>query len=269
MQVTPEQKERVADFFSSYQLQLIHALEQVDGKARFQLSTWDYQQGGGSGRMGVARGEEMEKAGVNFSRVWGKQFPSQEEKYKGKDFFATGISTITHMYNPHAPIGHMNVRLVEAGGNAWFGGGADLTPCFPYEEDTMEFHRALQKACDAYHPDAYAKYSKWCDAYFYIPHRKSARGVGGIFFDELDEADFESMFAFVQATAQAYLEVFPGILQRRKIMPFTPDEKEQQLRWRGRYVEFNLLYDRGTKFGLLSGGNTEAILVSLPPVVKW
>ena len=269
MQVTSAQKERAVEFFSSYQLQLIHALEQVDGKATFQLSTWDYQQGAGSGRMGVMRGEKVEKAGVNFSRVWGDQFPSQEEKFKGKSFFATGISTIAHMFNPHAPIGHMNVRLIEAGGNAWFGGGADLTPCFPYEEDTLAFHHALKKACESYHLEAYIKYSKWCDAYFYLPHRKSIRGVGGIFFDDLDDGDFEGMFAFVQATAQAYLEVFPMILHRRKELPFTQEEKEQQLRWRGRYVEFNLLYDRGTKFGLLSGGNTEAILVSLPPVVTW
>ena len=269
MYVTSSQKERVAEFFANYQLRLIHALEQVDGAASFGLSSWDYQQGGGSGRMGVLRGEQVEKAGVNFSRVWGTQFPSQEEKFKGKKFFASGISTIAHMYNPHAPIGHMNVRLVEAEENAWFGGGADLTPCIPYEEDTRAFHKALQKACDTYHPDAYSKYTKWCDTYFYIPHRKSPRGVGGIFFDDLDDGDFEGMFAFIQATAQAYLEVFPAILQKRKNAPFTQEEKEHQLRWRGRYVEFNLLYDRGTKFGLLSGGNPEAILVSLPPVVKW
>jgi len=269
MKVTDAQKEKAVEFFASYQLKLAQALEVVEGKGAFSLSSWTYQNGEGGGRMGVFRGDHVEKTGVNFSRVAGAQFPSQEPKYKGKSFFASGISTITHMYNPHAPIAHMNVRLVEAEGNAWFGGGADLTPSIPYEEDTTQFHAAFKQACDGYHPEAYARYTKWCDEYFYLPHRKSIRGVGGIFFDDLDDGDFERMFAFVQATAYAYLEVYPSILERRKSMAFTEAQKEHQLHWRGRYVEFNLLYDRGTKFGLLSGGNPEAILVSMPPVVKW
>jgi coproporphyrinogen III oxidase len=265
--ISEAQKAYAISFFKDVQNRLLQKFEQVDGHSKAERKPWQRPEGGG-GIIGVLRGQHVEKAGANFSEVHGENYPALEEAYKGLPFFASGVSTITHMMNPYAPIGHMNVRLITVGNTFWLGGGADLTPFIPFQEDTDAFHDSLRKACASQGSDAYKKYSAWCDEYFYIPHRKSIRGVGGIFFDHL-KGDFDLLFPFVQATANAYVDVFPMILNRRKSMEYTAEEKDKQLYWRGRYAEFNLAIDRGTKFGLMTNGNTEAIFVSLPPVVKW
>lgn len=223
----------------------------------------------GGGTMGVIRGAVVEKAGVNVSKVMGDEYPAIEGEYKGKPFSANGVSTITHMHNPYAPIGHMNVRLLEVGTDFWVGGGADMTPFKQFDDDTREFHMALENACvQTVGRAEYERFKAWCDEYFYIPHRKSIRGVGGVFFDYI-KGDFAKLFDLTSLVADAYATVFPKILARRAATPYHADDKEGQLYWRGRYAEFNLVYDRGTKFGLMTGGNTDAIFVSLPPVVKW
>ncbi len=220
---------------------------------------------------GVMKGKVFEKVGVNVSTVGGS-FEGDFAKTihgAGEDpsFFATGISLVAHMANPHVPAVHMNTRFL-CTTKRWFGGGADLNPPIPVEEDTAEFHAVLKAACDAHDPDYYPRFRKWADDYFYIPHRKVHRGVGGIFYDHL-EADWDADFAFTQDVGRAFLDAFPRIVRRRMHAPFTEADKAQQLEWRGRYAEFNLIYDRGTLFGLKTGGNVDAILMSLPPVAAW
>jgi coproporphyrinogen III oxidase len=273
MGLTDAQRSEAIEHYRSVQAALAAAFEQVDGAARFERKSWDKGanpsgRASGGGTMGVIRGQVVEKAGANVSAVWGDSYPALEGEHKDKPYFAAGVSTITHMYNPHAPIAHMNVRVLEVGDTFWFGGGADLTPFIRYDEDTREFHAALEAACRTLGADVYAKYKQWCAEYFYIPHRQSERGVGGIFFDYL-KGEFAEILAFQRAVTAAYVETYPRILERRKSLPFTDEQKEGQLYWRGRYAEFNLAYDRGTRFGLMTGGNTEAIFVSMPPVVKW
>ncbi len=273
MKLRDHEKDQALALFRSVQARLARAFEEIDGKAKVEFKSWDRPANpsgtsGGGGTMGVIRGEVVEKAGANVSRVIGDRYPAIEGQHKDKPFFAAGVSTITHMYNPHAPIAHMNVRLLEVGDTFWVGGGADLTPFKQYREDTEDFHLALKNACAGRGAGVYEKYKAWCDEYFYIPHRQSIRGVGGIFFDYL-EGEFSELLSFLEAVSSAYVTVYPEILKRRAHLPFTEEDKEGQLRWRARYAEFNLVYDRGTKFGLLSGGNTEAIFVSMPPVVKW
>lgn len=266
--ITDAQKEEAKLFFQDLQSKLIQAFEQVDGQAKGESKEWQRPEGGG-GKMCTIRGEVIEKAGANFSEVHGEKYPAIEGEYKDKPFWAAGVSTITHMMNPHAPIGHMNLRLICVDQkHFWFGGGGDLTPFIEYPEDTELFHQNFKKACDLFSPDSYEKYSKWCEEYFYIKHRKSPRGVGGVFFDYL-KGDFDTVFAFVKSIGLAYLESFIEILNRRKAIDYTEQQKIDQEYWRGRYVEFNLLYDRGTRFGLMTGGNIEAIFVSLPPRVRW
>ena len=268
MAITDDQRNSAVDYFKNVQTRLLEAFEQIDGTAKAETKEWE-RPGGGGGRMGVIRGKVVEKAGANVSVVHGEKYPNMESEFAGKPFFASGVSTITHMQNPYAPIGHMNVRIFTVGDTFWFGGGADLTPFMKFDEDTELFHNSLRDACKKHaDPKAYEKYSKWCDEYFYIKHRKSVRGVGGIFFDHL-KGQFNEIFPFVKATADAYVKTFPEILNKRKVTPYTEEEKDGQLYWRGRYAEFNLVYDRGTKFGLESDGNIEAIFVSMPPVVKW
>ena len=262
-----EQKQDLKDALSHYQKTLCRSLEQVDEKTSFIAKNWRHKESGG-GTMMTLRGDIVEKAGVNLSSLAGKQYPSLEAQYANKPFFACGLSTNTNKKNPHAPIGHMNVRLIAVDNKFWIGGGADLTPCITYENDTSDFHLALKKCCDSFKPGSYTDYSKWCEDYFFIPHRKSPRGVGGIFFDYVT-GEFEALLCFLKQLADTYTTIYPEILQRRKNMPYSEEEKEAQLYWRGRYVEFNLLYDRGTKFGLMNSGNIDAIFVSLPPVVKW
>ena len=230
----------------------------------------------GGGTRGVMKGRVFEKVGVNVSTVNGafaKDFAGTVNGASAEQngFTATGISLVAHMANPHVPAVHMNTRFLVTT-KAWFGGGADLNPPIPYDDDTAEFHAAFKAACDGFAPDAYERYKAWADEYFYIPHRGVHRGVGGIFYDHLecaDEATWDANFAFTQAVGQAFLAVYPRIVRRRLGLPWSEADKARQLEWRGRYAEFNLVYDRGTLFGLKTGGNIDAILMSLPPEATW
>ena len=257
------------------------AIEREAGSdAKFEYTPWNRetadQSEGGGGVRGVMKGQVFEKVGVNVSTVSGDFAPGFAQTIHGADeanpgFTATGISLVAHMANPHVPAVHMNTRFLTTS-KAWFGGGADLNPPLPYEEDTAEFHAAFRAACMGHNPTYYDKFSKWAEEYFFIPHRGVARGVGGIFYDHLecaDEAEFERNFAFTRDVGEAFLDVFPKIVRRRMGHKFTKADKAQQLEWRGRYAEFNLVYDRGTLFGLRTGGNIDAILMSLPPEATW
>lgn len=259
------------------------AIEREAGSdAAFQYTPWKRAavEGGegetGGGTRGVMKGKVFEKVGVNISTVAGglaKDFAAtiNGASAEQNQFSATGISLVAHMANPHVPAVHMNTRFLTTT-KAWFGGGADLNPPLPYDEDTAEFHAELKAACDAHGADYYERFKAWADEYFYIPHRQVHRGVGGIFYDHLecaDEAAWEANFAFTKAVGEAFLAVFPRLVRRRMGMDFTPADKAQQLEWRGRYAEFNLVYDRGTLFGLKTGGNIDAILMSLPPEATW
>ena len=258
------------------------AIEREAGSdASFSYTPWDREAEGtapgegGGGVRGVMTGKVFEKVGVNVSTVGGEFAPDFAASIHGAgedpSFFATGISLVAHMANPHVPAVHMNTRFL-ATTKRWFGGGADLNPPIPYQEDTDAFHARFRAACAPYGPDVYERYAKWAEDYFYIPHRGVHRGVGGIFYDHLecgDDGEFDRNFAFTQAVGEAFLDIFPQIVRRRMGLPFTEAEREEQLLWRGRYAEFNLVYDRGTLFGLKTGGNIDAILMSLPPLAKW
>jgi coproporphyrinogen III oxidase len=243
--------------------------------AGFVYTAWnrdnDPDAAGGGGVMGVMKGKVFEKVGVNVSTVGGSFAPEFAKTIHGAGenpaFFATGISLVAHMANPHVPAVHMNCRFLVTS-KRWFGGGADLNPALPVEEDTNDFHAILKAACDAHDAGDYPRFSKWADDYFYIPHRGVHRGVGGIFFDHLEGA-FDESFAFVREVGDAFLDAFPRIVRRRMALPYTDADKAALLDWRGRYAEFNLVYDRGTSFGLKTGGNVDAILMSLPPVATW
>lgn len=246
---------------------------------KFSRKKWDRQcddASGGGGEMSIMKGDVFEKVGVNISTVHGefseefrKQIPGAAEDPR---FFATGISLVAHMSSPLVPAVHMNTRFI-CTTKHWFGGGADLNPMFEVEQDTKDFHKAFKKACDAYESGAYEKFKKECDDYFFIKHRGHARGVGGIFYDYLNSGNFEKDFAkdfdFTKNVGRAFLEIFPKLVRRHMFESFTDEQREHQLKKRGYYAEFNLLYDRGTKFGLMTGGNVDAILMSLPPVAKW
>lgn len=279
MQALDSQQQAARTWFESLRDSICAEFEVIEREsgsdAAFEYTAWDRTdpsgEPGGGGVRGVMKGRVFEKVGVNVSTVGGT-FEGEFAKSihgAGDDprFFATGISLVAHMANPHVPAVHMNTRFL-CTTKRWFGGGADLNPPIPYDEDTAEFHAVLKAACDAHDPAHYPRFKQWADDYFYIPHRKVHRGVGGIFYDHLEGA-WEADFAFTQDVGRAFLDVFPRLVRQRMGMNFSDGDKARQLEWRGRYAEFNLIYDRGTLFGLKTGGNIDAILMSLPPVATW
>jgi coproporphyrinogen III oxidase len=264
-------RDRAAAYFRALQDRICRGVEDLDGPGRFREDLWQRDGGGGGRTRVLADGGLFEKAGVNFSEVYGemseefaKQVPGE-----GRAFYATGLSLVLHPRTPMAPTVHANFRYLAKGDSQWFGGGSDLTPYYPVREDVVHFHRTWKAVCDRHSAVAdYQKMKAECDRYFHLPHRGEARGVGGIFFDYMG-ADLEAVFAFVQAAGDVFLDSYVPIARRRKDDPYTDRHREWQLVRRGRYVEFNLLYDRGTLFGLKTGGRTESILMSLPPLAKW
>jgi coproporphyrinogen III oxidase len=263
-------RERATEYFRGLQDRIVAGLEQLDGK-RFQEDQWERPGGGGGRSRVLMEGGLFEKAGVNFSDVHGefseefaKQVPGE-----GRGFTAAGVSLVLHPRNPMVPTVHANFRFLTKGDRSWFGGGADLTPFYPYREDVVHFHRTWKQVCDRHSEVVeYARLKRWCDEYFHLPHRNEARGVGGIFFDYL-EGDLERTFDFVRDAGDAFLESYAPIARRRKDEPYSEAQKEFQEYRRGRYVEFNLVYDRGTVFGLKTGGRIESILMSLPAKARW
>ncbi|OUL25674.1 coproporphyrinogen III oxidase [Nostoc sp. RF31YmG] len=292
-------KARVSQFMQQLQDSICQGLQQLDQSGTFQEDTWERPEGGG-GRSRVLRdGAIFEQGGVNFSEVWGAHLPSsilaQRPEAAGHKFYATGTSMVLHPRNPYVPTVHLNYRYFEAGPVWWFGGGIDLTPYYPFAEDAAHFHSTLKQACDAHHPEYYPVFKPWCDEYFYLKHRQEMRGIGGIFFDYQDgqgllyrgphpenaaaaysnqvgtlpSRTWEELFAFVGECGKAFLPAYVPIVERRKLIEYGDRQRNFQLYRRGRYVEFNLVYDRGTIFGLQTNGRTESILMSLPPLVRW
>jgi coproporphyrinogen III oxidase len=262
--------DRAADYFAQLQDRITAGLSQLDGH-NFREDAWQREGGGGGRTRVLADGNVFEKAGVNFSDVYGQMSEefAQQVPGEGRDFRATGISLVLHPRSPMVPTVHANWRFLTKGERRWFGGGADLTPFYPYREDVIHFHRVWKTVCTRHAPPVdYARFKKWCDDYFFLAHRKEARGVGGFFFDYL-EGDFEPLFAFVRDCGDSFLDAYLAIAARRKDEPYTEEQREFQEYRRGRYVEFNLLYDRGTLFGLKTGGRIESILMSLPPRVRY
>jgi coproporphyrinogen III oxidase len=281
-------KDQARDFFAELQDEICRALEDLDGPGRFREDLWLRNEGGGGRTRVLENGAVFEKAGVNFSEVFGdfdEAFAQRLPLGEGTEFFATGISLVLHPINPFVPTVHANFRYLERGSGSWFGGGTDLTPYYPNLEDVIHFHQTLKVACDEFGPEFYPRFKKWCDEYFFLKHRNETRGVGGIFFDYLtgesaevpgggdgpvrESRGLESTFAFVKRIGRSFLPAYLPIADKRKGQQYTEREREFQLIRRGRYVEFNLVYDRGTHFGLQTGGRTESILMSLPPLVKW
>ena len=263
-------KERMVEFIHGLQDDICGALEQIDGKARFREDPWQ-RPGGGGGRSRVLEdGAVLEKGGVSTSVVFGELEEAFAKKLQGegRTFWAGGISLVLHPRNPYVPTVHANYRFIHQGGKAWFGGGADLTPYYLFEEDAVHFHRVHKEACDRHDPAYYPRFKEMCDKYFYLRHREETRGVGGIFFENLG-GDLEREFALVRDAGRAFLPAYLPIVERRKEMPFTEAQRFWQEVRRGRYVEFNLVWDRGTTFGLETKGRTESILMSLPPQVRW
>lgn len=256
-------KSEIVSFLKNLREEIISAFESFEPEKKFERTSWSHKTGGG-GEMSVLRGDVFEKAAVNWSGVSGPHFPMKDGS---GPFFATGVSLITHMKNPHAPTLHMNIRYIETEGKKWLGGGYDLTPMgYPYEEDTLHFHETAQRALDPFGEDLYPLFSKQAKEYFFIPHRNKERGVGGIFFDHYD---FDIGIDMWQSVGKSLLSAILPIYEKRTQMAFSEEERLRQLERRAHYAEFNLVYDRGTKFGFLSGGNPEAILCSMPPLARW
>ena len=277
MSVNPDPT-AVERYLVDLQDRLCASLETADGGAVFIEDAWRRAEGGGGRSRVLKGGAVFEQGGVNFSRVEGARLPpsasAQRPELAGRSWTALGVSLVMHPRNPYVPTTHMNVRYFEARDDRgdpvwWFGGGFDLTPYYPFEDDIVHWHTVARDLCAPFGADVYAKYKKWCDEYFYLKHRGETRGVGGLFFDDLNGAGFERSFAFMQAVGNAFLAAYIPIVDKRKSTPFGEREREFQLYRRGRYVEFNLVYDRGTLFGLQSGGRTESILMSLPPRVRF
>jgi len=302
--VTPDappadSKERVSAFMKTLQDEICQRLEALDGSKQFLEDSWERPQGGGGRSRVIKAGNLFEQGGVNFSEVWGSDLPPsilvQRPEAAGHGFYATGTSMVLHPRNPYIPTVHLNYRYFEAGPVWWFGGGIDLTPYYPFREDAAHFHQTIRAACDRHHTEYYNVFKPWCDEYFYLKHRQEPRGVGGIFFDyqdgrgtlyrgpdtqgsaatysnqvgELPPRSWEQLFAFVQDCGRSFLPAYEPIVQRRQGMEWGDRQRDFQLYRRGRYVEFNLIYDRGTIFGLQTNGRTESILMSLPPMVRW
>lgn len=262
-----KKKDEIVSYLKELRETIISTFEKLESSSSFVRTAWNYHKGSGGGEMAVLRGQIFEKAAVNWSGVSGPHFPMADSNGL---FFATGISIITHMSNPHAPTVHFNIRYIETEEKSWFGGGYDLTPMgFAYAEDTAHFHNTAKKALDPFGTTLYPTFSENAKQYFYIPHRQKERGIGGIFFDHYNTGDFSSDLSLWKTVGDTFLNTVIPIYHRRISLPFTAEDKEKQLEWRAHYVEFNLLYDRGTKFGFLSGGNPEAILCSMPPLAKW
>ncbi|GAB4327282.1 MAG: oxygen-dependent coproporphyrinogen oxidase [Leptolyngbyaceae cyanobacterium] len=298
-----DSRDRVSQFLRDLQDQICQGLEQLDGVSKFREDSWEREEGGGGRSRVIRDGGVFEQGGVNFSEVWGKDLPPsilvQRPEAAGHGFYATGTSMVLHPRNPYIPTVHLNYRYFEAGPAWWFGGGIDLTPYYPFREDVIHFHQTLKQVCDAHHPHYYKAFKLWCDEYFYLKHRQETRGVGGLFFDYQDSQGnlypvaypnsqsetpaaqysktvgpvegrtWEDLFAFVKDCGNAFLPAYVPIAERRKDTEYGDQERNFQLYRRGRYVEFNLVYDRGTIFGLQTNGRTESILMSLPPLVRW
>ena len=268
---------QVKEFLVKLQDDIVKGLEAVDGKT-FKRDQWDRPEGGGGISRVLEEGNVLERGGVNFSHVYGAGLPASataaRPELAGRSFQAMGVSLVLHPRNPYAPTVHMNVRFFEAlkEGAApvwWFGGGMDLTPYYGFEEDAIHFHHACKSALQPFGDDCYPRLKKWCDEYFYLKHRKEPRGIGGVFFDDLNQPNFDTCFNLTRSVGEHFLPAYRPILERRKDIPYGERERDFQAYRRGRYVEFNLVWDRGTLFGLRTGGRTESILMSLPPIVKW
>ena len=271
-------REQVSDYLKALQDTICDSLTAIDG-GQFVEDAWQHKNGGGGGRTRVlSGGSVIEKGGVNFSHVLGSELPpaatQKRPELAGKPFEAMGVSLVIHPQNPFAPTSHMNVRFFIAGAETdkpiwWFGGGFDMTPYYGFKEDAKHWHQMAYEACAPFGDDLYSKYKKWCDEYFVLPHRNEQRGIGGLFFDDINEFGFEQSFAFMQSVGNKFIPAYLPILKRRKDTQYSQRHRDWQLVRRGRYVEFNLVFDRGTLFGLQSGGRTESILMSMPPLVAW
>jgi coproporphyrinogen III oxidase len=267
----------VLSYLRDLQNRICAELERIDGKARFRHDRWQRAEGGGGETRVLRGGGVFEQAGVNFSHVMGQKLPpsatAQRPELANARWIATGVSLVIHPLNPYVPTTHANVRFFAANTASssawWFGGGFDLTPYYPFEEDVLHWHRTAAAACEPFGNEVYPAHKDWCDKYFFLKHRNETRGVGGLFFDDLSEWGFERCFAYQRSVGDHFLPAYVPIVERRKDMPYGERERQFQLYRRGRYVEFNLVYDRGTSFGLQSGGRTESILMSLPPLVRW
>ncbi len=276
--MTQPDKHAVKDYLMDLQDRICAALADCDGAETFKEDSWEREEGGGGRSRVLVEGGVIEKGGVNFSHVTGGRLPASATAHRpelaGRSFEAMGVSLVIHPHNPYVPTSHANVRffIAEKEGEDpvwWFGGGYDLTPYYGFDEDCRHWHQVAAAACKPFGAEVYPQYKRWCDEYFFLKHRNEARGVGGLFFDDLNEPGFAQSFAFMRAVGDSYCEAYLPIVERRKTMSYGERERQFQLYRRGRYVEFNLVYDRGTLFGLQTGGRTESILMSLPPLVRW